>query len=177
MRRRADQARVLARDPAIPVRRVSSRHVESASSKMHSGFDNFVVAQNACYDRVLAELRIGRKTTHWMWFIFSQIAGLGRSETSRQFAISSLDNAVSYLDHPILGQRLRECSNLVSQIQGRSSYDVFGSPDDLKFHASMTLFSKAAPDIDVFPANLMKFYNGRLHLKTLKILGEPSHRI
>lgn len=103
--------------------------------------DRFLDAQARVYDEVLSELRDGRKRTHWMWFIFPQMAGLGRSETSRFYAIGSRAEAEAYLAHPVLGARLRECTELVNAIEGRSANAIFGSPDDLKFCSCMTLFA------------------------------------
>ena len=97
-------------------------------------------------DRVFAELRAGRKTGHWMWFVFPQIQGLGQSPMARHFAIASRAEAEAYLRHPILGARLRECTRLVSAVEERSIEDIFGYPDDLKFRSSMTLFAQAAAD-------------------------------
>ena len=121
----------------------------------------FVAAQAGVIDRVLDELRAGRKQSHWMWFIFPQVAGLGRSPTAVHYAISSLDEARAYLAHPILGERLRECTRLVLDVKGKSAHDIFGSPDDLKFHSSMTLFAAAAPGEQIFSQALEKYFAGR----------------
>src|SRR5271165_6736305 len=110
----------------------------------------FVKAQAPVYARVCAELRAGRKESHWMWFIFPQIAGLGRSPTSVLYALSSLDEAKAYLAHPVLGARLRECAKLVLDVEGRTARQIFGPVDEMKFRSSMTLFMKAAPDELVF---------------------------
>jgi uncharacterized protein (DUF1810 family) len=104
----------------------------------------FLDAQAPVYERVLGELRAGRKRSHWMWFVFPQIAGLGQSEMARRYAISSLAEAKTYREHPVLGARLRDCTALVNQVDGRSIDEIFGYPDDLKFHSSMTLFARAA---------------------------------
>lgn len=106
----------------------------------------FLHAQERVYDTVLAELRSGRKTSHWIWFIFPQIAGLGHSAMAQKFAIGSLDEAKSYLQHPILGPRLRACTQLVLDVNGRSAEEIFGYPDYLKFRSCMTLFLAAATD-------------------------------
>jgi uncharacterized protein (DUF1810 family) len=127
----------------------------------------FVDAQSGVIERVYSELRAGRKRSHWMWYIFPQISGLGSSATARTFAISSLAEAVSYLDHAILGPRLRKCTELVNMIEGSSIEDIFGYPDHLKFHSSMTLFARAAPDEPVFQAALDKFFGGKLDNLTL----------
>src|SRR3954451_18865691 len=106
----------------------------------------FIEAQESVYPAVLGELREGRKRTHWMWFVFPQIQGLGRSSTAQNYAISSIDEARAYLQHPVLGARLRECTQLVNAIEDRTVLEIFGSPDDLKFHSSMTLFAEAGAD-------------------------------
>jgi uncharacterized protein (DUF1810 family) len=121
----------------------------------------FVDAQDPVYQQVCAELRQGRKQTHWMWFVFPQIAGLGHSPTARRFAIASLRQAQAYLEHPVLGPRLRECTRLVNHIEGRTIEQIFGSPDDLKFRSSMTLFAHATPDNQVFEDALRKHCGGR----------------
>src|SRR6516225_3955535 len=120
----------------------------------------FVDAQSGVIDRVYSELRAGQKRSHWMWYIFPQISGLGSSPTARKFAISSLAEAVSYLDHATLGPRLRNCTELVNTTEGSSIEEIFGYPDHLKFHSSMTLFARAAPDEPVFQAALDKFSGG-----------------
>ncbi|MGC2051465.1 MAG: DUF1810 domain-containing protein [Methylovirgula sp.] len=133
--------------------------------------DRFVAAQAPLYGRVCDELRAGHKTSHWMWFIFPQIAGLGSSPTARFFAIASLAEAVAYLQHPVLGPRLGECTNLVNGVEGRSAFDIFGSPDDLKFRSSMTLFNEAASDIVVFQQALDQYFAGEPDRRTLEILS------
>jgi uncharacterized protein (DUF1810 family) len=120
----------------------------------------FVDAQAPVYDRVCAELRNGRKQSHWMWFIFPQIAGLGHSAMAQRYAISSLDEARAYLKHVILGPRLLECTQLLLQVDGKSAYDILGSPDDTKFHSCMTLFGRAAPQEQVFIDALEKYFGG-----------------
>lgn len=120
----------------------------------------FVEAQNPVYQRVLSELREGRKRTHWMWFIFPQIRGLGHSELAQRFSIGSLYEAEAYFEHPILGPRLRECSGLVNAIQNRTIEDIFGYPDHLKFRSSMTLFAQAVPGEKVFNEALDKYFAG-----------------
>ena len=114
--------------------------------------NRFVEAQSRVIDHVCSELRAGRKRSHWMWYIFPQISGLGSSAVAREFAISSLAEAAAYLDHSVLGPRLRTCTELVNAIEGRSIEEVFGYPDYLKFHSSMTLFARAAPNEPVFQA-------------------------
>jgi uncharacterized protein (DUF1810 family) len=130
----------------------------------------FVDAQNPVYDRVRAELQEGRKRSHWMWFIFPQIAGLGSSPLARRFAISSLSEAAAFLEHPILGPRLAECARLVNLIEGRPIEQIFGYPDDLKFRSSMTLFARASADNQVFVDALQKHFNGEFDPATLERL-------
>src|ERR1700761_459059 len=110
----------------------------------------FVDAQDSCYAQVLSELAAGKKRSHWMWFMFPQIQGLGSSGIAQRFAISGIEEARAYLDHPVLGTRLRECTALVNAVAGRSVEDIFGYPDDLKFRSSVTLFARAAKDPGVF---------------------------
>ena len=138
--------------------------------------ERFVAAQNqgGTYDRAIGELRRGRKTSHWMWFVFPQIAGLGRSEMSERFAISSLDEARAYLAHPVLGPRLRECATLVAAIKGRSIAEIFGAPDDRKFRSSMTLFARAAPQEPVFTECLRRYFAGEPDPGTLDRLSISS---
>ncbi|HEX3864092.1 MAG TPA: DUF1810 domain-containing protein [Stellaceae bacterium] len=118
----------------------------------------FVEAQAPVFERVLAELRAGEKRSHWMWFVFPQIAGLGLSPVARTYAISGRDEAVAYLNHPVLGPRLRECTRLVMQTSGRSIVEILGEPDNLKFRSSMTLFSRVTPENAVFAEALNKFF-------------------
>ena len=120
----------------------------------------FVEAQTGVYEGVLRELRAGRKTGHWIWFIFPQLAGLGRSETSRFYGIASLDEARAYLDHPMLGPRLRECVDAVLATSGATADQIFGSLDAMKVRSSMTLFHRAAPDDPLFLEVLKRFYGG-----------------
>jgi uncharacterized protein (DUF1810 family) len=127
----------------------------------------FVDAQAPVYDRVLLELREGRKRSHWMWFVFPQIAGLGSSPMAQRYAIASRAEAAAYLAHPVLGSRLRECVRLVTATEGRSIHDILGSPDDMKFHSSMTLFTEAAPDDRDFRAALDKYFGGEPDAATL----------
>jgi len=131
----------------------------------------FVDAQLPVYAAVLSELRGGRKRSHWMWFIFPQVSGLGQSVTSRTFAVSSLAEAVAYLAHPTLGPRLRECAALVDSIDGRSIEEIFEHPDDLKFHSSMTLFARAAPREPIFAACLQKYFGGQPDQATIARLS------
>jgi uncharacterized protein (DUF1810 family) len=127
----------------------------------------FVDAQNPVYDKVCSELRDGRKKSHWMWFIFPQIEGLGSSPLARRFAISSLTEAGAYLEHPVLGPRLVGCSRLVNLVKGRSIEQIFGHPDDLKFRSSMTLFGHATADNAVFIDAVNKYFDGKFDPATL----------
>lgn len=122
--------------------------------------DRFVQAQTTTYDAALAELRHGRKTSHWMWFVFPQIAGLGLSPTARFYAIADLDEARAYLDHPVLGPRLIEAVEAINALPGRDAHVVFGSPDEIKLRSSLTLFLAAAPDEPVFRRALDKYFAG-----------------
>jgi uncharacterized protein (DUF1810 family) len=134
----------------------------------------FVDAQQPVYERVCRELQQGRKQSHWMWFIFPQIKALGRSEMAQKFAISSSDEAEAYLAHPILGPRLRECTRIVADLEGKSVEDIFGYPDDMKFRSSMTLFAHAAVDKDkdkeLFQHCLQKYFGGEPDRLTLAAL-------
>jgi uncharacterized protein (DUF1810 family) len=129
--------------------------------------DRFVNAQDPVYSDVLAELRTGKKRSHWMWFVFPQIAGLGQSEMARKYAISSSDEAAAYLAHPVLGPRLRECARLVATHRDMDIKDIFDGPDDLKLHSSMTLFADVAPDEAVFQSCLDQFFDGKPDAATL----------
>src|SRR6516164_11525010 len=123
--------------------------------------ERFVEAQAPLYQRARRELEAGRKESHWMWFIFPQIAGLGQSAMSIRFAIASLDEAKAYLAHPVLGPRLIECANLALDVEGESARAIFGPVDEMKFRSSMTLFTQAAPDDPLFAECLRKFFGGR----------------
>jgi uncharacterized protein (DUF1810 family) len=121
----------------------------------------FVMAQDGVYGRVLDELRRGRKTGHWIWFIFPQVAGLGRSEMSRYYAIDSLEEARAYLAHPLLGPRLHECAGLLLAVAGGSADEILGSVDAIKVRSSMTLFRRADPDDPIFGEVLDRWFDGR----------------
>jgi len=122
--------------------------------------ERFVAAQERVIDDVLAELRVGRKTSHWMWFVFPQVAGLGYSDMSRRYAIASLDEARAYLAHPVLGPRLRECARLVLEAGSRSAESILGAVDAQKLRSSMTLFHRAAPTDPVFREVLDRCFDG-----------------
>lgn len=133
--------------------------------------DRFVTAQAPHYDRVLAELRGGRKRSHWMWFVFPQIAGLGHSAMSVHYAIRGLDEARAYLAHPVLGPRLIECFEAVLVVQDRSAHDIFGSPDDMKLRSCATLFAEVSPAGSVFERVLDRYFDGERDQKTLSLLS------
>ena len=130
----------------------------------------FVDAQAPVYAGVLDELRAGKKTTHWMWFIFPQLKELGRSPTAKKYGISSLAEAIAYLEHPLLGQRLLECTALMLAARGKSALEILGSPDDLKFRSCMTLFMAARPDLPVWQAALDQYFGGKADAATVGLL-------
>jgi uncharacterized protein (DUF1810 family) len=132
----------------------------------------FVEAQDRVYPRVVAELRAGRKTSHWMWFVFPQVAGLGSSPMAQRYAIESLDEARAYLAHPVLGTRLRECTQLVLDVKGRDIGDILGYPDDLKFRSSMTLFAAIERAPPLFDTALQQYFGGASDARTLELLGK-----
>ena len=133
--------------------------------------DRFVTAQQPSYARALEELRAGEKRSHWIWYVFPQIAGLGRSETAQRFAIESLEEASAYLVHPVLGPRLKACCEAILPHAGeRSAHDILGSPDDMKLRSSMTLFERAAAEPRPFAAVLDAFYGGERDGETLRRL-------
>ena len=136
--------------------------------------ERFVDAQKSVYSTVIEELEFGLKISTWMWFIFPQVEGLGRTHMAKRYAIKSLDEAKAYVTHPLLGKRLQECINLVIDIDGKSANAVFGDPDDLKFRSSMTLFLVAAPHIDLFQRALNKYYDGQQDEITIQILNDIS---
>jgi uncharacterized protein (DUF1810 family) len=130
----------------------------------------FVAAQDAVYDQVCRELAAGRKESHWMWFIFPQLAGLGASPMAQKFALRSLAEAQQYLDHPVLGPRLRECTRLMVAASHGDVSDILGYPDDVKFRSSMTLFAAAAPGEPLFDEALQKFFGGQRDPLTIELL-------
>ena len=138
---------------------------------MPDDLDRFLIAQEGVYDGALDELRGGRKSGHWMWFIFPQIAGLGRSTMSQRYAIGSLDEAHAYLAHPVLGARLRECAEAVLSVRGRSAEEILGPIDAVKLRSSMTLFHRAAPEDPVFREVIDRYYGRRLDDATDALLG------
>ena len=141
-------------------------------SSKASDLERFVAAQDGVYSTALAELGAGRKRSHWMWFVFPQLRGLGMSSMAQFYGIASLDEARAYLQHPTLGARLEECTRAVLAVEGRPLHGIFGSPDDLKFHSSMTLFALAAGDNDsCFRQAIDRCCNGAMDPQTLKLLG------
>lgn len=132
--------------------------------------ERFVEAQRDDYDQALAEIRSGRKRSHWMWYIFPQFDGLGFSATSRRYAIKSPAEARAYLAHPVLGRRLVECAEAALQVEGRSALEVFDSPDDLKLRSSATLFASVSPPASVFERLLAKYFGGKRDDKTLSLV-------
>jgi uncharacterized protein (DUF1810 family) len=136
--------------------------MRTAEGQDDAGLERFVQAQDEglTFDRALAELRRGRKTSHWMWFVFPQIAGLGQSPMSQRFAISSLAEARAYLRHPVLGRRLIECARILAERQDRSAQQIFGEVDARKLQSSMTLFARAAPEQAVFTDVLDRYFAG-----------------
>jgi len=146
---------------------------KSLSTPKPDPFDleRFVDAQSTVYTRVLDELRAGRKRSHWMWFVFPQLRGLGSSPTAVRFGIASADEARAYLSHELLGPRLRECARWVAAIEGRSAEDIFGWPDDMKLRSSMTLFAFVAEDSADFVAVLEKFFEGQQDPATVSMLS------
>jgi uncharacterized protein (DUF1810 family) len=130
----------------------------------------FIDAQNPIFEQVCAELRAGQKQGHWMWFIFPQIRGLGHSQMAIKFALSSLDEAEAYLQHQVLGPRLRECTRLVVVVEERSINQIFGYPDDLKFRSSMTLFASSTSENQIFKDALQKYFSGELDRLTIERL-------
>jgi uncharacterized protein (DUF1810 family) len=142
------------------------------------GFDlqRFIAAQQTAYKAVLAELKSGRKQTHWIWFVFPQVDGLGKSATAKHYAIKSRDEAVAYLATPLLGARLLECTKLVLAVPHKSAHDIFGPPDDMKFRSSMTLFD-AVDSGGLYGEALDRFYGGERDKTTLDILQEWSRML
>lgn len=131
----------------------------------------FTNAQKHDYETALAEIRSGRKRSHWMWYIFPQIQGLGRSQTAQFYAIRDLGEAAAYLNDPYLGKNLREISKALLEIEGSSASQIFGSPDDMKLRSSMTLFALASQDNQVFRDVLAKYYHGKMDERTVKIVN------
>jgi uncharacterized protein (DUF1810 family) len=136
-----------------------------------AGLQRFVLAQDAAYQSVRYELAAGRKQSHWMWFVFPQLRGLGRSESAQHFGIESRQEALAYWQHPLLGTRLRECTALVLATRQKTAHDIFGTPDDLKFHSCMTLFAAVAPGEPLFEQALTRFFGGQPDANTFALLA------
>ena len=136
----------------------------------HYDLQRFVLAQDPVYSQVCAELAAGDKTSHWMWFVFPQLRALGRSATAQHFGITCRAEAQAYWQHPVLGPRLKECSERVMAVEGKSALQIFHSPDDLKFRSSMTLFAQVAPQEAIFDRALVKYFGGKGDVKTLDLL-------
>lgn len=153
---------------------MSESHQLDSAGDPHD-LNRFVEAQQGDYERALSEIRSGRKQSHWMWYIFPQYDGLGFSSTSKHFAIKSLAEATAYLNHPVLGPRLRECAQAALDVEGRSAHEIFGSPDGMKLKSCATLFAEVSPAGSVFEQLLEKYYRGERDDKTLDLIGtEPE---
>jgi len=138
---------------------------------MSDDLSRFVEAQRPVMDDVRAELAAGRKRTHWMWFVFPQLRGLGHSAMARHYGIASREEAAAYLAHPVLGARLRQCVELVLAVQGRTAHDIFGSPDDLKLRSCLTLFREVEGTDSVFGRVLDRYFDGQPDPMTLQLLA------
>jgi len=147
-----------------------TEHNQQGRADDPRGLRRFVVAQTPVYTQALAEIRAGRKHSHWMWYIFPQVEGLGFSSTSRLYSIKSRAEAEAYLSHPVLGPRLVECAEAALSVEGRSAYQIFGSPDDRKLHSSATLFAEVSPEGSVFHRLLDKYFEGAPDEATLQQL-------
>lgn len=137
----------------------------------HAELQRFVAAQDAVYADVVSELKAGRKTSHWMWFVFPQLRGLGSSAMAIKYGLASADEALAFWKHPILGSRLRQCVDMVLAIESKSAYDIFGSPDDAKLRSCLTLFDAAVAGEALFGRALTKFYAGQRDQRTLELLA------
>jgi uncharacterized protein (DUF1810 family) len=150
------------------------QHGEHRADDPHD-LQRFVRAQEMNFAAARDELRRGKKTSHWMWYIFPQIEGLGHSSTTQKFALKSMAEALAYLAHPVLGPRLIECTDIVNALEGRSVTGIFGSPDDMKFRSSMTLFDEVSPDRETFGKALAKYFAGKPDPRTLeRMRANPS---
>ena len=148
---------------------------DSAEASDPYDLDRFVRAQGRDYDRALEEIRRGRKRSHWMWYVFPQFEGLGFSSASRLYSIKSVAEAAAYLAHPILGPRLTECAEAALSVEGRSAFEIFGSPDDMKLRSSATLFARMSPPASAFHRLLDRYFQGEPDRKTLELMGvEPG---
>jgi uncharacterized protein (DUF1810 family) len=149
-------------------------HSDSQSEDDPYDLSRFVQAQKRDYEHVLSEIRSGRKRSHWMWYVFPQVDGLGFSSLSKRYSIKSLAEASAYLAHPVLGPRLLECAEAVVSIEGRSATEIFGSPDDQKLRSCATLFACVSPPGSVFDRLLEKYYRGVRDARTIQLLGIDS---
>jgi uncharacterized protein (DUF1810 family) len=145
--------------------------IEPGGAGDQHNLNRFVQAQAGDYNQALSEIRKGRKRSHWMWYIFPQLDGLGFSSTSKRYSIKSVAEAEAYVAHPILGPRLMECAEAVLRVEGRSALEIFGSPDDVKLKSCATLFARVSPPGSVFDQLLEKYYRGERDSKTLHLLG------
>lgn len=134
----------------------------------------FVDAQQGVYPQALAELRAGAKTSHWMWFVFPQLRGLGSSAMAQRYGLAGADEARAYRRHPLLGARLLECTAALLAVQGRSARQILGTPDDLKFRSCMTLFAQVAPDEPAFARALERYFDAEPDARTLALLRSPA---
>ena len=141
----------------------------------HPALNRFLSAQQPIYPQVLKEIRNAKKTTHWMWFIFPQIQGLGHSSTAKYYSIKSIEEAKEYIAHPVLGTRLIECSMIIFHIDNKSAHDIFGYPDDMKLRSCMTLFNFVAPEQKVFTDVLQKYFAGEADEKTIAIFKQMNN--
>ena len=161
---------VLSRGVLRPAR-PEARAKASMDPLLVSSLSRFLEAQAPVYDQVVSELRAGKKQSHWMWFIFPQLAALGRSATAKFYGLQGIADAAAYIAHPVLGSRMTECVDLVLGVEDKTAYDIFGSPDDIKFRSCLTLFEAATQsDADRFAAALSRFYAGERDMQTLSLL-------
>jgi uncharacterized protein (DUF1810 family) len=156
--------------------RIFRNHTDESLATASDPHDlrRFVDAQSHNYVDALAELRSGQKRSHWMWYVFPQFEGLGRSPMAQRYAIKSVAEAEAYLRHPLLGARLMECAEALLGLEGRSAHQIFGSPDDAKLRSSATLFSRVAPAGSVFHRILDRYFAGEADHRTVELLGPPA---
>jgi len=136
----------------------------------------FVDAQERDYRQALSEIKAGRKRSHWMWYVFPQFEGLGSSPTSRHYAIKSVEEAAAYVAHPVLGSRLLECAEAALRVEGRSAYDIFGSPDDMKLRSSATLFASISPEGSIFHQIIDKYFGGQRDERTIALMTSAGYQ-
>jgi uncharacterized protein (DUF1810 family) len=164
--------------PTIAVRQAVDMSITQNAPGTNDPYNlnRFVEAQHGSYERALSEINSGRKRSHWMWYVFPQLDGLGFSSTSKLYAIKNLDEARAYLEHPVLGPRLLACAEAVIRIDGRTASQIFGSPDDMKLKSCATLFACVSPGGSVFHQLLARYYGGGVDSKTLRLLGLEDER-